>query len=62
MMKLILKRIYVFLAYFFSITILLYIPFANEALTEIQLFKEFWFIYLVIAVVLASAMKINISK
>lgn len=61
-MKLILKRIYVFLAYFFSITILLYIPFANEALTEIQLFKEFWFIYLVIAVVLASAMKIDISK
>ncbi len=40
-MKLMLKRIYVFLAYFFSITILLYIPFANETLTEIQLFKEF---------------------
>ena len=61
-MKLLLKRTYVLLAYFFSIFVLSYIHFANDALTKTQLFKEFWFIYLVIAVVLASAMKIDISK
>ena len=61
-MKLLLKRTYVLLAYFFSIFVLSYIHFANDVLTKTQLFKEFWFIYLVIAVVLASAMKIDISK
>ena len=61
-MKLMLKRIYVFLAYFFSITILLYIPFANETLTKTQLFKEFWFIYLVVVIALSSTATIDISK
>ena len=61
-MKLLLKRTYVFLAYFFSIFVLSYIHLANDALTKTQLFKEFWFIYLVVVIVLSSAATIDISK
>lgn len=61
-MKLLLKRTYVFLAYFFSIFFLLYIHLANDVLAKIQLFKEFWFIYLVVAIVLSSTTIIDISK
>ena len=61
-MKLPLKRTYVLLAYFFSIFVLSYTHFANDALTKTQLFKEFWFIYLVVVIVLSSAATIDISK
>ena len=61
-MKLLLKRTYVLLAYFFSIFVLLFIHLANDALTKTQLFKEFWFIYLVVVIVLSSTATIDISK
>ena len=61
-MKLLLKRTYVLLAYFFSIFVLLFIHLANDALTKTQLFKEFWFIYLVVVIVLSSTASIDISK
>lgn len=61
-MKLLLKRTYVLLAYFFSIFVLSYIHFANGVLTKPQLFKELWFIYLVVVIVLSSAATIDISK
>ena len=61
-MKLLLKRTYVLLAYFFSIFVLSYIHLTNDALTKTQQFKEFWFIYLVVVIVLSSTATIDISK
>lgn len=61
-MKLVSKRLCVFIVYGISLFLVVYIPFTNETLTQTQLLKEFWFVYLLVMIATSLATQIDISK